>query len=193
MNIVSNRKSMTLQTSFYGYKTANGIKPFQVKDFHEIGKSIIEAIGIDTFRNSKMINWNTIRNEIKATIQNRPYQEEDQDDISGSDSNPEIDELSTKQKMETFLSPTSATKLGLVDLKVIEKINKRQVNQSREINILQSEQYSNHEVFNQNYDTVLNQKYLQSQMFVKSENKLPNALKAFSKSVTKSEPFKFKS
>lgn len=48
-------------------------------------------------------------------------------------------------------------------------------------------------MFNQNYDTVLNQKYLQSQMFAKSDSKLPITLKGFSKSVTKSEPFKFKS
>ena len=28
-NILTNRKSMTVETSFFGYKTANGVKPFQ--------------------------------------------------------------------------------------------------------------------------------------------------------------------
>lgn len=68
MNIATNRKAMTLETSFYGYKTPNGPKAFETENLRQLGASLIEAIHIDTFRNSKQINWATVRTEIRATI-----------------------------------------------------------------------------------------------------------------------------
>lgn len=56
---------------------------------------------------------------------------------------------------------------------------------------MENEPYSNHEVFNQNYDTILNQKYLQSEMFTKTQ-KNTGGLKEI-RSVTKTQPFRFNS
>lgn len=80
---------------------------------------MIEAIHIDTFRSSKQINWATVRSEVKATIHNRIHEGEEEEESSGSDYNPEIDELTLKEKVDTFLTPASASKLGLIDIRVV--------------------------------------------------------------------------
>lgn len=72
MGIAANRKAMTLETSFFGYRHSSGLKQFDVADLHAIGGSLAEAIHIDTFRSSKAINWATARADIKATIHSRP-------------------------------------------------------------------------------------------------------------------------
>lgn len=84
-----------------------------------------------------------------------------------------MDELSVKEKVETFINPATVTKLGLIDIKVVEKIKR----ENKEENIIENEPYSNHEVFNQNYDTILNQKYLQSEMFAKNKKDTGGGLK----------------
>lgn len=186
MNIANNRKAMTLETSFHGYKTLSGSVPFETEDLRQLGASLIEAIHIDTFRNSKAINWTTVRADIRATIHTRNQQDEEEES-SGSDSNPEIDELTLKEKVDTFLTPASASKLGLIDVRVVEKARKEEAH--RQENFADNDPFSNHEVFNQDYDTILNQKYLQSQVLPKPEKPAVHS----SKSVTKVRPFRFKS
>lgn len=41
------------------------------------------------------------------------------EESSGSDSDPEGDELTPVEKSNTYLTPTVASKIGLVDIKVI--------------------------------------------------------------------------
>ena len=44
-----------------------------------------------------------------------------EDFSEGSDSDPEGEELSAKEKAATFMSPAIASKIGLFDVKVIER------------------------------------------------------------------------
>lgn len=56
-------------------------------------------------------------------MNNRRLRQEEES--SGSDSDPEGEELTPAEKATTYLAPTVASKIGLVDIKVIEKPNKR--------------------------------------------------------------------
>lgn len=94
--------------------------------------------------------------------------------------------------METFLAPPAAGKLGLIDIRVVEKARREEAREreSRE-GLLDHEPYSSHEIFNQNFDTVLNQKYLQSTTLTKTE-KFTSGMRE-TKSVTRMKPFRFNS
>lgn len=83
-----------------------------------------------------------MRTDIKATIHNRIHEGEEEGESSGSDSNPEIDELSLKEKVDTFLTPASASKLGLIDIRVVEKAKKEEVN--GQANLIDTDPFSNH-------------------------------------------------
>jgi hypothetical protein len=74
---MSNRKSMTLETSFFGYKTITGVKYFEIHDLHQIGSSLIEAIFIEQTKDFRVINWAQIRTDIKNAIQKAHYEEKD--------------------------------------------------------------------------------------------------------------------
>lgn len=58
------KKSLTLETSFYGYK-AGGRKHFDVRDLHKIGSTVLEAISAQTYKNPKIFNWDDLQSEMK--------------------------------------------------------------------------------------------------------------------------------
>ena len=70
----------------------------------------MQAIHIDTFREGKQIKWETLRTDIRNAIQRINKMHEDEE--SGSDSEPEADEMNKKEK-QVFISPTTASKLGM--------------------------------------------------------------------------------
>ena len=65
--IVTNKKSFTLETSFYGYRTVTN-RHFEVKDLYRLGATITEAINAEMTKDPKIVNWETIRSEIGEAI-----------------------------------------------------------------------------------------------------------------------------
>lgn len=101
--IVVRKKSMTLETSFYGCKTVVN-RHHEVKDLHRMGATIIEAVYAESTRDPKLINWESIRNDISGALTAyrsslRPNAGEkvgSEDSSFGSDSDPEEDEFNMK-------------------------------------------------------------------------------------------------
>jgi len=60
--LLQNRKAITLETSFFGYKTANGFRPFTPGELRELGESLLMTVHADTFRSHGVVNWATVRN-----------------------------------------------------------------------------------------------------------------------------------
>lgn len=94
-DLAVNKKSMTLETSFYGYRTVTN-RHFDVKDLYRIGSTIIEAIYAETSRDPKIVNWESIRADImEAIAAARSNKKQENDDVKqsedssfGSDSDP---------------------------------------------------------------------------------------------------------
>lgn len=84
--LISSRKAVTLETSFFGYKSTNGVKPFLPNELRDLGESLVLTVHADTFRNNGVINWATVRNEIRQEMLNRRRIREEES--SGSDSDP---------------------------------------------------------------------------------------------------------
>lgn len=73
--LLPNRKAITLETSFFGYKTATGFKQFTPGALRELGDSLMMTVHADTFRVNGLVNWATVRNEIKQEMLKKKYQE----------------------------------------------------------------------------------------------------------------------
>ena len=66
-DIVIRKKSMTLETSFYGYRNISN-KHFEVKDLHRIGNALAETIFTQQSRDPKTFNWDMIKSDIKEAV-----------------------------------------------------------------------------------------------------------------------------
>ena len=92
--MLTSKKSMTLETSFYGYKNNVGeLIPFTPESLQSLGENLLTAIHWDSFRvNNSSINWADIRNQIKLGMTNKTKE----DSSEGSDSDPEGQQLTQK-------------------------------------------------------------------------------------------------
>jgi cytosolic carboxypeptidase protein 2/3 len=60
--LLANRKSITLETSYFGYKVGGSLKPFGPEELRELGEALALTVHADTFRTNGVVNWGTVRN-----------------------------------------------------------------------------------------------------------------------------------
>ncbi len=86
IQLVNGRKSITVETSFYGWRRQYGntnsnnngvVKHFDIKDLHEIGENLLSAIYTDHTRDPKLYNWANIKSEIRAYLESSQRQLDD--------------------------------------------------------------------------------------------------------------------
>ena len=137
IQVVNGKKSITVETSFYGWKrqfgnpppnnnnNSNGVvKHFDVKDLHQIGESLLSAIYADQSRDPKLYNWANVKSEIRNYLDSSQRSINDEEELQeesgnfycyfiGSDSSPDVDQMNFEEKTSCFLPPTIAAKIGL--------------------------------------------------------------------------------
>ena len=93
-----------------------------------------------------------------------------EDEESGSDSEPEVDEMNAKEQ-QVFINPATASKIGIKEVKIVEKSTRKRDQDKKELSPAKSREVNLRDLEfpeeepQANMDTILNQRFLRSEMF----------------------------